>query len=148
MTMALIALAQPAQDHALVLTGVGRFAVFADASTITADDGGVRMRALQVSERGFAVGDVEYWGGWSWWRFDCTAGTADRLDFASVRVGGAEGPATPDAAPPHQISPGGDSAELAAVACAAEAPPADAASVAQAAALGQAMLAGEIDPPL
>ena len=36
------------------------------------------------------IGGVAYVGGWSWWRFDCAARTADRLDFASLRADGTE----------------------------------------------------------
>ena len=101
----------------LVLTGVGRFAVLADLSSIERESEQVRMRALQVAEEDFQVSGQAYWGGWSWWRFDCRAHIADRLDFAAVRAGGAEGPATPDQAPPYPAAPGGDAAELLAVAC-------------------------------
>ena len=108
----------PSQDGPrLVLTGVGRFAVLADLSTISRDGDTARMRSLQVAEDDFEVGDQTYWGGWSWWAFDCRVRTADRLDFASVREGGVEGPATPDAAPAYPAAPGGDAAELLAVAC-------------------------------
>ena len=108
----------PAQDRPrLVLTGVGRFAVLADLSTLSRDGDMVRMRALQVAEEDFTAGGRSYWGGWSWWSFDCRVRTADRLDFASVREGGEEGPATPDTAPPYPAAPGGDAAELLAVAC-------------------------------
>lgn len=125
----------------LVLTGVGRFAVFADLSTIRRDGDGVRMRSFQVVENTFAVGQTAYWGGWSWWRFDCRARTADRLDFASVREGGAEGPATPDTQPFYDAVPGGDAAELMAVACdPASAGEADADSLAAAVRLGRAQL--------
>ena len=107
----------PAPAHAFVLTGVGRFAVFADAATIERGPEGVRMRSLQVAEEDFTVGTTRYWGGWSWWRFDCEAGTADRLDFASVAVGGLEGPAMVEPAQAYPASPGGDAAELLAPAC-------------------------------
>lgn len=107
----------PVKAHALVLTGVGRFVVFADSATIMRAPDGVRMRSLQVVEEDFTVGTTRYWGGWSWWRFDCAAGTADRLDFASVAVGGAEGPATTEGQPAYPAAPGGDAAELLAVAC-------------------------------
>ncbi|HEY0600442.1 surface-adhesin E family protein [Brevundimonas sp.] len=132
----------PAQDGPrLVLTGVGRFAVLADLSTISRDGDGVRMRSLQVAEDDFEVGGQTYWGGWSWWAFDCRARTADRLDFASVREGGAEGPATPDAAPAYPAAPGGDAAELLAVACdPASAGEADADSLADAVRVGRAAL--------
>lgn len=106
----------------LALTGVGRFAIFADRASITADGDGVRMRSLQVSEEDMMIGGVAYVGGWSWWRFDCAARTADRLDFASLRADGTEGPRTAETAPPYAIAPGGDADELAAVACGAAQP--------------------------
>ncbi len=111
--------AAPAPDEPLqlVLVGAGRFAVLADVASIQRLEGVVRMRALQVGEADLEVAGQRYWGGWSWWSFDCGAATADRLDFASVREGGAEGPTTPDTAPPYEAAPGGDAAELLAVAC-------------------------------
>ena len=125
-TALLTALAAPATaaqddnhagEHRFVLTGVGRFAVLADMVSIQRDGDGVKMRAFQVAEADFHVGDQAYWGGWSWWRFDCAARSADRLDFAAVKAGGAEGPATPDPAPPYEAVEGGDAAELLAAAC-------------------------------
>ena len=104
-------------DPELVPTGVGRFAVYADVASIERTGDVAHMRELQVTEAGFKVGDVTYVGGWSRWAFDCRAGTADRLDFASLRADGTEGPATPDPAPPYEAAPGGDAAELMAVAC-------------------------------
>lgn len=101
----------------LLLTGVGRFAVFADLSTRTRSGDNVRIRSLQVVEPGFEVDGRAFWGGWSWWAFDCGARTADRLDFASVSGGGVEGPAVPDTDPPYPAAPGGDAAELLTVAC-------------------------------
>ena len=103
--------------HRFVLTGVGRFAVLADMVSLERDGDGLKMRAFQVTEADFHVGDQAYWGGWSWWRFDCAARTADRLDFAAVKAGGAEGPATPDPSPPYEAAPGGDAAELLTAAC-------------------------------
>ena len=133
--------APPQDGPRLVLTGVGRFAVLADLSTIRRDGAAVRMRALQVAEEDFTVGGQTYWGGWSWWSFDCRARTADRLDFASVREGGAEGPATPDAAPAYPAAPGGDAAELLAVACdPASAGEADADNLADAVRIGRTAL--------
>jgi hypothetical protein len=120
---ALAAPASAAQDdnhageHRFVLTGVGRFAVFADMVSLERDGDGVKIRAFQVTETDFYVGDQLYWGGWSWWRFDCAARTADRLDFAAVKAGGAEGPATPDPAPAYEAVEGGDAVELLAAAC-------------------------------
>ena len=134
---ALTAPAAMAQDHALVLTGVGRFAVFADAASVTPDGDGVRMRSLQVSEADMVIGDIAYSGGWSWWRFDCAAQTADRLDFASLKADGTEGPITPTKSAPYAIAPGGDAAELAAVACGAETRTADAANAAEAVRIGR-----------
>ena len=126
-----------AQDHALVLTGVGRFAIFADAASITPDGDGVRMRSLQVSEEDMVIGDVAYAGGWSWWRFDCAGQTADRLDFASLRADGGEGPITPTKSAPYAIAPGGDAAELAAVACGTQARAAEAVSTVEAVRIGR-----------
>lgn len=125
----------------LVLTGVGRFAVLADLSTISRDGDTARMRSLQVTEEDFTAGGQTYWGGWSWWAFDCRARMADRLDFASVRAGGAEGPLTPDTAPAYPAAPGGDAAELLAVACdPASAGEADADNLADAVRVGRAAL--------
>ena len=135
------AAAPPQEGPRLVLTGVGRFAVLADLSTVSRDGDTARMRSLQVTEQDFEVEGQTYWGGWSWWRFDCRARTADRLDFASVREGGVEGPATPDAAPPYPAAPGGDAAELLAIACdPASAGEADADNLADAVRVGRAAL--------
>lgn len=109
--------AKPSDGPRLVLAGVGRFAVLADLSTIRREGDQVRLRSLQVTEADFTAGGERYWGGWSWWAFDCAARTADRLDFASVREGGAEGPAVPDSAPPATVDPAGDTARLLAMAC-------------------------------
>lgn len=125
----------------LVLTGVGRFAVLADLSTISRDGDRARMRSLQVTEEDFRADGRAWWGGWSWWAFDCRARTADRLDFASGREGGAEGPVTPDADPPYPAASGGDAAELLAVACdPASAGEADADNLADAVRIGRAAL--------
>jgi len=113
----MIALLLVLSDPRLVEIGVGRFAQFADVASITREGDIVRMRGLQVAEQGFHVGDVLYVGGWSRWAFDCRARTADRLDFASLRADGIKGPATLDPAPPYDAAPGGDAAELLAVAC-------------------------------
>lgn len=109
--------AQDAEPHHLVLAGAGRFAVFADLTSVQPDGNGIRMRAFQVAEEDFEVAGQAYWGGWSWWRFDCENRMADRLDFAAVKAGGAEGPATPDPAPAYDAAPGGDAAELLEMAC-------------------------------
>ena len=138
------ACAQPAESTdgpRLVLTGVGRFAVLADLSTISSDGDQVRMRSLQVTGADFEAAGETYWGGWSWWAFDCAARTADRLNFASVREGGVEGPATPDNAPPTPVAAGSDAAGLLAVACdPASAGEADADNLADAVRIGRAAL--------
>jgi hypothetical protein len=117
MACALPAAAQTPEPHRFVLTGSGRFAVFADLSTIARDGDLATLRSFQVVEPGFTAGGTAYWGGWSRWSFDCKALTADRLDFAAVREGGAEGPASPDLLPAYAAAPGGDAAELLATAC-------------------------------
>lgn len=133
--------AAPPEGPRLVLTSVSRFAVMADLSSIRRDGDQVRMRSLQVAGADFTAAGETYWGGWSWWAFDCAARTADRLDFASVREGGAEGPATPDTAPPSAVAPGSDAAGLLAVACdPAPAGEADADNLADAVRIGRAAL--------
>lgn len=107
----------PPPAHAFVMTGVGRFVVFADIASIRQEPDAVVMRALQVVEADFTIGTTQYLGGWSWWRFDCDDRTVDRLDFASVAVGGTEGPPTLDYQPPYPAIAGGDAAELMDVAC-------------------------------
>ena len=135
--LSLLAAPQPTAEHRLVLTGVGRFAIFADVASVMPDADGVRMRSLQVSEKDMVIGDAAYVGGWSWWRFDCAAQTADRLDFASLKADGTEGPITPTKSAPYAIAPGGDAAELAAVACGADARAIDAVSTADAVRIGR-----------
>ncbi|MNS38811.1 hypothetical protein D3C72_710750 [compost metagenome] len=146
MTLALLILSlltapQPTTEHRLVLTGVGRFAIFADVASVTPDgapaNASVRMRSLQISEEDMVIGDAAYVGGWSWWRFDCAAQTADRLDFASLKADGTEGPITPTKSAPYAIAPGGDAAELAAVACGADPRAIDAVSTADAVRIGR-----------
>lgn len=128
----------------LAFTGSNRFAVFADLASIRPDpDEGasvVRMRSLQISREDMLIGGVAYVGGWSWWRFDCAAWTADRLDFASLRADGTEGPVTPENAPPAPITPGQDAAALAAAACGKTVPAVEATSTAAAVWIGRARL--------
>jgi len=135
----MIALLLALADPRLVETGVGRFAQFADVASIEREGDVARTRSLQVAEQGFHVGEVLYVGGWSRWAFDCKAGTADRLDFASLRADGVEGPAMPDPAPAYDAAPGGDAAELLAVAC-GDQPPANVLSLEQAIQRGQSAL--------
>ena len=124
-----------AAPHSFSLIGVGRFAVLADIASRSSGPDGVRMRALQVSEEAMQIGSARYIGGWSWWQFDCQARTADRLDFASLKDDLSEGPITPEHQPPYAISPGGDAAELFAVACEGLTPPLEATTVQEAVAL-------------
>jgi hypothetical protein len=116
---ALLATPVQAQEAPLdmVQAHIGRFAVFADRASIRRDGDVAQMRALQVADADFRVGDQPYWGGWSRWRFDCGARTADRLDFAAVREGGAENPPFADDAPAYDAAPGGEAAALLDIAC-------------------------------
>lgn len=129
-----------ADDHAFILTGAGRFAVLADLTTRRREGDIAEMRSLQISEDDFTVGDVAYWGGWSRWRFDCAAMTADRLDFASLRADGIEGPSTPEPSPAYPATPGGDAAELLALACSTEDRAADVTTLEDAVTLGRTAL--------
>lgn len=128
----------------LAFTGAGRFAVFADLASITPEAADtpsiVRMRSLQISQTDMVIGGVAYVGGWSWWRFDCAAATADRLDFASLRADGTEGPSTPERSPPAAIQPGQDASALAAAACGEIFPAVEAASTAAAVRIGRAKM--------
>ena len=139
--LAIALVASPALiEPQLVETGVGRFAIYADVASIEREGDVARMRALQVTEMGFKVGDVVYVGGWSRWAFDCRAKTADRLDFASLKSDGTEGPATADPAPAYAAAPGGDAAERLAIACGDERPT-ETLTLEQAIRRGQAALA-------
>ena len=137
----------PPVEHRFVLIGAGSFAVFADLATLKRTGDLATLRSFQVVEPGFAVGSTSYWGGWSRWSFDCQALTADRLDFASVREGGVEGPSSPDNQPAYEAAPGGDAAELLAVACDDPNLAADASTLEAAVTLGRAALAGDPAPP-
>ena len=115
---ALSAALQTPEPRRFVFLGAGRFAQYADMATLTPEGSGGRIRVLQVVEPDFEAGGVAYWGGWSWWRFDCGPNSqVDRLDFASVREGGGEGPATRDTAPPYEAVQGGDAFEMVVAAC-------------------------------
>jgi hypothetical protein len=135
-------------DPDLVLSSVGRFAVFADRASLAREGEVVTIRALQVVEPGFEAGGRAYAGGWSNWRFDCAGRTGDRLDFASLAEDGTEGPATPDSTPPAPVSPGGDMGDLFDIACGGAAADAEAVSSAMAAvSRGRALLAELNGPP-
>lgn len=103
--------------HRFVFLGAGRFAQYADLASLTPEGAGGRIRVFQVVEPDFRAGGDAYWGGWSWWSFNCDTRVVDRLDFAAVREGGREGPATPDTAPPYEAVQGGDAFELLTAAC-------------------------------
>lgn len=109
--------AAESEAHRFVFLGAGRFAQYADLASLQPEGAGGRIRVLQVVEPDFRAGGDAYWGGWSWWAFDCDSKMVDRLDFASVREGGAEGPATPDAAPAYEAVQGGDAFEMLVAAC-------------------------------
>jgi hypothetical protein len=119
LTLLSLLTAEPAQPpHRFVFLGAGRFAQYADLASLVPEGPGGRIRVFQVVEPGFTAGGAAYWGGWSWWRFDCDpGGKVDRLDFASVREGGEEGPATPDDAPAYEAARGGDAFEMVVAAC-------------------------------
>lgn len=111
-------LSQPqAEPHRFVFLGAGRFAQYADLASLQREGAGGRIRVFQVVEPDFRAGGDAYWGGWSWWSFDCDSKMVDRLDFASVRDGGREGPATPDAGPAYEAVPGGDAHEMLVASC-------------------------------
>ena len=117
--LALVPACAVAQDggHDFVLAHLGRFAVFADRASVARTGDIAVMRAFQVADADFRVGEQAYWGGWSRWRFDCAARIADRLDFASVKEGGEEAAPFPDDAPAYDAAPGGEAAELLDIAC-------------------------------
>lgn len=118
LTALALLLSPPLEPHRFVYLGSGRYARYADLASLTREGEGGRIRVFQVVEPDFRAAGAAYWGGWSWWRFDCRKdGLVDRLDFASVREGGAEGPATPDSAPPYPAVEGGDAFELVVAAC-------------------------------
>lgn len=107
-----------AEPHRFVYLGSGRYAQYADLASLQPEGPGGRIRVFQVVEPEFRAGGTAYWGGWSWWSFDCSAnGKVDRLDFAAVREGGEEGPATPDPAPAYEPAQGGDAFEMLVAAC-------------------------------
>lgn len=134
--LALALLAQspqpPATEMNLSLVGVGRFANLVDTASLKTGPDGVEIRNLQVSQDDMLIGYKAYVGGWSWWRFDCPQGTADRLDFAALTSDLIEGPRTPENQPPFPASPGGDAAEILAIACGQTVPPKGTASLSEA----------------
>lgn len=136
--------AEPVQDgpHRFVFLGAGRFAQYADMASLQPEGPGGRIRVFQVVEPDFRAAGASYWGGWSWWRFDCGAGgTVDRLDFAAVREGGEEGAATPDDAPAYEAVQGGDAFEMLTAACNPDGHDIDARTLGEAVAHGRAQLA-------
>ncbi|CAN7387646.1 hypothetical protein [Brevundimonas sp. LjRoot202] len=132
----------PAEPHRFVYLGSGRYAQYADLTSLTPEGSGGRIRVFQVVEPDFRAAGAGYWGGWSWWRFDCSpGGRIDRLDFAAVREGGGEGPAMVDDAPAYEAAPGGDAFEIMAAACNPEDYDTDATTLEEAVAHGRAQLA-------
>lgn len=143
LTLLSLLAAEPAQTpHRFVFLGTGRFAQYADLASLRPEGEGGRIRVFQVVEPDFRAAGARYWGGWSWWRFDCSAdGEVDRLDFAAVREGGAEGPATPDDAPPYVAVQGGDAFEMLVAACNPDDYDTDATTLDEAVTHGRAQLA-------
>lgn len=128
------------EAHRFVFLGSGRFAQYADLASLKVEGEGGRIRVLQVTEADFTAGGTAYWGGWSWWRFDCMRNEVDRLDFASLREGGEEGPATPDPAPAYVAAQGGDAFEMLVAACNPDDYDTDAVTLEDAVAQGRANL--------
>lgn len=95
----------------------GRFTYFADLDTLSREGDIARLRSLQLADEPMVIGDKAYLGGYSWWSFDCAAQTARRLDYASLSDALVEGPVTPTRGETQELAPGGEAAELAAVAC-------------------------------
>jgi len=127
-----------------VLTGVGRFAVFADVGSIRREGDIAFMTSFQVVEEDFGIGGRPYSGGLSHWSFDCAAHMADRLDFISVNAALGFGEGTAEPSPAYAAVPGGDAAELLAVACdPASAGEADADNLADAVRVGRAAMASQ-----
>ncbi len=140
--LSLLTFSEPEGPHRFVFLGAGRFAQYADLASLQPEGDGGRIRVFQVVEPDFRAGGTPYWGGWSWWRFDCGAnGYVDRLDFASVREGGQEGPSTPDDAPSYEAIQGGDAFELLVAACNPENYETDATTLKEAVRQGRANLA-------
>lgn len=104
-------------DVRMQLVREGRFVYFAELDSITRDGANARMRSVQLSAEPSAIGGKNYIGGYSWWQFDCIAKTGQRMDYASLRDDLVIGPVMPIDGPVIELSPGGEAAELAAVAC-------------------------------
>jgi hypothetical protein len=144
--LVLLALASGAQASSTegrwVLTGVGRFAVFADLNSIRREGDIALMTSFQVVEEDFGIGGRPYSGGLSHWSFDCATHMADRLDFISVNAALGFGEGTAEPGPAYPAVPGGDAAELLAVACdPASAGEADADNLSDAVRVGRAVMA-------
>ncbi|WP_312821041.1 surface-adhesin E family protein [Brevundimonas sp.] len=116
----------------------GRFVYFADLDTISREGSGARLRSLQMSDEPMLIDGKAYIGGYSNWQFDCEARTGRREDYASLRDDGTVGPVTPIRSQPIDLAPGGEAAELAAVACGEVPQSLDATSIEEALALTRA----------
>ena len=125
-----------------VLTGTGRFAVFADLGSIRREGDIAWLTSFQVVEEDFRIGGRTYSGGLSQWWFDCAARMADRIDFISVNAEFGFGEGTAEPSPAYSAVAGGDAAELLAVACdPASAGAADADNLVDAVRIGRAAMA-------
>ena len=116
----------------------GRFVYFVDLNTVSREGPSARLRSLQMSDEPMLIDGKAYIGGYSHWQFDCEARTGRREDYASLRDDGTVGPVTPIRSQPIDLAPGGEAAELAAVACGEVAPSLDATSIEEALALTRA----------
>ena len=119
----------------LQLVREGRFTYFADLDSVSHDGNFARVRSLQLTDEPMVISSKSYIGGYSWWRFDCVRKTAQRLDYASLSEDTVVGPVTPINGTEIDLAPGGEAAELAAVACGFVEPRVDASTLAQAIAL-------------
>lgn len=113
------ALAQAAASAPLELqlADVGRFATFADLTSVRWTGRAAKLRVLQVAEGGFKAGAEEFWGGWRHEVIDCDARTIAHAGFSSIRAGGREGPLTGDQRPAQPLPAGSTDEAVAKVVC-------------------------------
>lgn len=101
----------------LRLADVGRFATFADMTSVRWTGRTAQLRVLQVAEGGFKAGAEEFWGGWRHEVIDCDARTIAHAGFSSIRAGGREGPLTGDQRPAAPLPAGSTDEAVAKVVC-------------------------------
>jgi len=101
----------------LRLADVGRFATFADLTSVQWTGRTAKLRVLQVAEGGFKAGSEEFWGGWRHEIIDCEARTVAHAGFSSIRAGGREGPLTGDQRPATPLPAGSADEAVAKVVC-------------------------------